>query len=305
MKYALLAMKAVYEKNLDEATKCQELGNKEMEKFINDSDEIFYISMNKLEEINKYMKEMNEYVDKYTEKFISNDTDDSEFIIHLDGIQTQLLTCQHLVNTIQNSFTDMYLLDYDYLSTIDDLETLSILVENMIKSNISYNAISLNIITAYSGDLGETINMKRGTGRLVFFPKNKNYVLKIPFNGFGVSGNKMEIKIWNIVKDRNNFEVEDDPKGLKLRFAEIQYHSKNSLIIEMENIEDQKKSAWEISRNTIDLLKEALKEQFTNLGYKNFYPGDLHYGNIFINNNSYVLIDYGMIWTERKLAQEN
>lgn len=304
MKYLTLAFKLAANKNEQDFENYLEKADYIIYKYateVYEPDLIYKVSISKFEEINSQMLEINGYVDKYSDIFTDKNTPDKELTMHLTRLQNILLDLQRDVNQLQKSFVDMYILGQDYSNTINDIETLSQFIEKMVRSNISYDAISLNIITVYSGDLGDTVNIQNGLGRIVFFPKKTNSVLKIPYNGFGLSGNNNEYKTWNIVKNNNSFNIVDE-RQFKLRFARILNVTNNKFVIEMEKIVKNNKGFFVTDRDKKRVYK-TLQEEFTKLGYPNIYTTDLHEENILIDekNNYFIIIDYGMIGSHREV----
>ena len=304
MKYLTLAFKSAANKNEQDFEKYLDQADDVIYKYAEEvykPDLIYKVSISKFEEINSQMLEINGYVDKYSDIFTDKNTPDKELTIHLTRLQNILLDLQRDVNQLQKSFVDMYILGQDYSNTINDIETLSQFVEKMVRSNISYDAISLNILTVYSGDLGDTVNIQNGLGRIVFFPKKTNSVLKIPYNGFGLSGNNNEYKTWNIVKNNNSFNIVNE-RQFKLRFARILNVTNNKFIIEMEKI-TKSNSGQYLNDTGKKRVYMTLQKEFTLRGYPNIYTTDLHEDNILIDekNNYFIIIDYGMIGSHREV----
>lgn len=261
-----------------------------------DKSKSFEVSVKRFEEINQMIKEINEFLLNHTIGLEINHENYNKQIRLLDDIQTDCIVLQKAINEIQSAFLNYYILPDKYANTINNLEDLSKFVEKMINYNYSHESMAINLIKIYSGDLGNNISIARGLGRFVFFPKNNKIIYKIPFNGFGVSGNRIESLVWKKLSESEDtkFDATGD-YNFRIVFAPILSTTQNDLIIEMERI--TKISNFQFTKKFINQLLQHLRDIGEMIGFKKLYTGDIHSDNIFkTNEDEITLIDYGYFY---------
>lgn len=288
--------KAVYNSSKEDAAKYSDLISNLVEDKNRNLDKTFQVSLKRFEEINQTIKEISEILFNQTIDLDTNDEKYNNQITELNYIQQDCIFLQKAINEIQSAFLNYYILPDKYVNTINNLEDLSEFVEKMIKYNYSYDSMAINVMKIYSGDLGDNISIARGMGRMVFFPKNGKSIYKIPFNGFGISGNKIESLMWKKMNEAGDTIYNATGKyNFRIVFAPILSITQNELIIEMERV--TKTSDKSFQDDFVNQLKEHLKDIGHIVGLNRLYTGDIHDDNIFkTNEDEITLIDYGYFY---------
>jgi len=205
----------------------------------------------------------------------------------INKIITYLNNLQMGINTLTAELMNIYKIPIEYIESIDDMENLSKIVESMIKNGIPTKYVMYNIYLAATKKLkGSTGNENApiwGQSRVVFLPERENIVHKIAVNGYGLTSNVAEERVYNVFKSHG----EDD------LLAPVTWISKNKYCIDMVKADTSK-----INNTMLNSLLYKFKDVIqkinndSNLNYK-IKIGDIHSGNIGTLHNHGVLIDYG------------
>lgn len=185
------------------------------------------------------------------------------------------------MNILSSSLKSIYIIDKDWMESINDMETLGKFVDACLENGIPPKFIALNATLVASPNIkGDADHNKPiwGQTRLVFFPPNGKTIYKIAISEMGVISNKAEADIWNKIKDDKNAVV----------FAATPNHSKNYSVIEMERVNTKTPSKEDINSvraAAVKLMKDLKIPLKIN---------DLHFRNIGYRGNQPVILDYGI-----------
>lgn len=156
------------------------------------------LTMNELTEFQKCVNEA--LIDLDAMHSIENDlqTVSDETIKELKKLIYDVHYLQYDMNGFTNMIQKVNLIDLKYMNSIKDRNVLSKFVSDLIRNGIPAKFVAYNSWLISSEDLRGSkpeYNIPAGQSRCVFFPNdNKNEILKIALNGFGITSNRNEVR---------------------------------------------------------------------------------------------------------------
>lgn len=229
----------------------------------------------------------------------------------ISGIFRSLSSTFISIQMCFNDFTNRLMLDANYVAPkyrnkIKDPTMLAKFVSQCIKRGVPPKYISYNTWLLASKSLKGKSKMYdpvKGQSRFVLFPEDKSVVYKIAMSGFGLSANKNEAYVTNIVKKHDS---------IRDYFALILDSYENGAIVKQErsfnrlngyNIPEEMftKSNDEMRSRTMSASEIADEFAIIQRELKFKHPIEItdldggHNMNIDTNRGHIVLIDYGML----------
>ena len=267
----------------DEANMKEALSSlKSLEKVItNVNEKKFEINLDSLLEFQKVVNQLFNKFNAVSTPDNSEFKNDKETVEVLNEFVNFINEIQMGMNILSSSLKSIYIIDKDWMESINDIETLGKFVDACLENGIPPKFIALNATLVASPKLkGEADHNKPiwGQTRLVFFPHSGKTIYKIAISEMGVISNKAEADIWNKIKNNDKSIV----------FAATPNHSKNYSVIEMERVSTKTPSKEDIKK-----VREAASELMKELKIP-LKINDLHFRNIGYRGDQPVILDYGI-----------
>jgi len=158
------------------------------------------VTMEELMAFQKSVNEMAELAGNITTIEIPDDTKHrGQLIAMINNANYTALQLQMAINSMMQTFKEIYSLDEKYKGAIKDKETAAMFAAKSIKGGIPSKYIAKNLMMILSNDLrGGEVNPNEplmGQSRIVFKPNNKETVFKVALNKIGIIGNKTEAEL--------------------------------------------------------------------------------------------------------------
>lgn len=203
----------------------------------------------------------------------------------IELINSFLEFCNNLqmgMNIISNAIKSIYLIDIDWLESIDDINILGKFVDNMLAAGIPPKFIMFNAALAASKKLkGDADHNKPicGQTRVIFFPYDKKIIYKIAVSQMGVLSNKAEHDLYIKLKDA----------GIGDMFAATYEGSDSFSVIKGERVDTSRACTPADANN----MKKKVIEATDKIGLPIGIDHDIHYKNIGYRGDQMVVLDYG------------
>ena len=186
------------------------------------------------------------------------------------------------MNIISNAIKQIYLIDIDWLESIDDITVLGKFVDSMIQSGVPPKFIMFNSILAASKKLkGDADHNKPvcGQTRAILFPYDKKIVYKIAVSQMGILSNKAEYDLYKKLS----------AAGIGDLFAATYDHSESFSVISGERVDTSRKCTIADA----NAMKKKVVEVTDKIGLPIGIDHDIHFKNIGYRGNQMVVLDYG------------
>lgn len=196
---------------------------------------------------------------------------------------------QYDMNTFTNMIQKVNLIDLKYMNSIKDRNVLSKFVADLINNGIPSKFVAYNTWLIASEDLRGSkpeYNVPAGQSRCAFFPNdNKDEILKIALNGFGITSNRNEVRFAKAISG--------EPELRKISAMVTHAYAEDG-VIAMERIVDNSGG----KRPTVTECEAMSKayDDFTKkhpelrLKIKDFHDENVMWSS---DRNCWVSIDYG------------
>jgi hypothetical protein len=243
-------------------------------------------------ELTEFQKRVNEaLIDLDSIHSIENDlsTVRDDTIKELRKLVYDVHYIQYDMNTFTNMIQKVNLIDLKFMNSIKDRNVLSKFVSDLIKNGIPSKFVAYNTWLIASEDIRGSkpeCKLAMGQSRCVFFPNdNKNEILKIALNGFGITSNRNEIRFAKAVSS--------EPELRKITAMVTNAYAEDG-IIAAERIVD-KSGGKHPSLKECKAMSDAY-DKFTKqhpelrLKIKDFHDENVMWSS---DRNCWVSIDYG------------
>lgn len=189
---------------------------------------------------------------------------------------------QYSMNMVSNAIKQVYIIDADYVESIDDVNVLGEFVDIMLRNGVPAKFVMFNATIAASKKIKGNADYNKpvcGQSRVVYFPDDKKIVYKVAASQIGVLANKAEYDLY-----RKMQEV-----GISKMFAATYGGSKSFSVVQGERVDT--------SKGCTIANVNAMKKKVTDVCSKHRIPiaidHDIHAGNIGWRGNQMVVLDYG------------
>lgn len=238
-----------------------------------------------LEQMMSFQKWLNETFDKISEVGATDNSkyENNKDVINLINEFLEFINnIQMGMNVISNAMKSVYLIDIDYLESIDDINVLGKFVDEMLKAGIPPKFIMFNATLAASKKLkGDADHNKPvcGQTRVIFFPYDTKIVYKIAISQMGVLSNKAEYDLYKKLKEA----------GIEELFAATYGGSETYSVIKGERVDTSRACTVNDANN----MKKKVIEATDKIGLPIGIDHDIHYKNIGYRGDQMVVLDYG------------
>lgn len=238
-----------------------------------------------LDQLMAFQKWLNETFDMVTEFGTPDNTkyENNKEVVNLINEFLEFCNCLQMgMNIISNAMKSIYLIDADWLESIDDINVLGKFVDHMLEAGIPPKFIMFNACLVASKKLkGDADHNKPvcGQTRLIFFPYDSKIVYKVALSKMGVLSNKAEHDLYIKLKDA----------GIGDMFAATFDGSSSFSVIKGERVSTSRKC----TPADAEKMKKKVIEATDKIGLPIGIDHDIHFKNIGYRGDQMVVLDYG------------